>query len=89
MAANPTSARHNPPVEFLPCEQEHRGAPGSTGTPTRLTLEPCAAQTGASENQDDFSYHLPPLTPADMQDAVSRVLLKGKAASSLHRNSEE
>lgn len=76
-----------------PCEREHRGwgAPGSARTPTglQLTLKPPETQAGASESQADFSYHLPPLTPADMQDASSHVPLKERAASPLHNNSEE
>lgn len=68
-----------------------RGTPGSTLTPTRLQLTPklSAIQAGDSENQAAFSDHLPPLTPADMQDAASYVLLKGKTASPLQNNSEK
>lgn len=82
-----------PLLNSWPCEWEHRrrGAPGSALTPTglQLTLRPPATHAGASENQVDFSYHLPPLTPADMQDASSNVPLKEKVASPLHNNSEE
>lgn len=69
-------------------------APGSTLTQARLqlTLKPSATGVGAdaSETQAAFSYYLPPLIPAGMQDAASYVLLlKGKLASPLPNNSEE
>lgn len=75
--------------------QEHcgRDSPGSPGLSRGCdSREPCATGAGAdaSEKQTAFSYYLPALLPAGMQDAAAYVLLlKSKVAYPLPSNSGE
>lgn len=72
--------------------QEHQGPDSHRLSRGCNSREPCATGAGAdaSEKQTAFSYYLPALLPAGMQDAAAYVLLlKSKAASPLPSNSGE